>query len=790
MKKVGSQAKTHINSQPAEKSLRKGSSLQNTLAAIMILLIIISVGVRLWAIQVADGIYPPDNISSNGKSICVHINNKLYFLTNEGRLVRHVELLGVEITREPADLQLLKNGDILIGDIDKGTIMRCNDSGLSCRKIAPAGGYSINDNFKFLADEDRNLLFIADTNNHRLLVQELDGTRITKVESKSNIEYPNDMALDSDGRLWLSNTFHKKLISFKVDSGRFVETENSIKLRPSLFQKEEIDEMVKKDSPEPKGWKDLLEMIKKIQQKQEKLGKDLVHIWPRALLFDSDDNLWVAASDRLITTSGVRVFNPEGIQIKRIPLGEEAIPIDIIRAGENILIADSGLFQIFSVNTDTGAVEVFGDERFQSEVTQIGNELRKYEGIKKWAGRSIWLMGLGTIILVLVIIIQNYNARKRTARTSQADTLSKTRETGRPLTAAEEIQSEVVMKRYKIEFTGSGSEYFRIWIVNTFLTIVTFGIYAAWAKVRHRRYFYKNTILDGYSFNYTANPLAIFKGYVIVGSGLLLYYLSQVFNPVFSLVIFGLFGLIIPLLIYKSLRFFSRNSVYRNIRFRFLGALGSSYRVYLLIPLLIPFTMGLIIPYWVFLKKQYFFHNIAFGTTHNAFKGKPGPFFLVYLVMGFALSGLIVASIIFMGIFAAMLSIGASPDKADMGISIVFVMVFGYGMLLFVSTFAQQYIYAWVTNYCLKHSELGEIRFESTLNGVSLFWIRVSNIFAIVFSFGLLIPWAKVRRMRYIVDNISLIAGHDLNDFTAASEADESAYGDAATDFFDFEISL
>ena len=36
-------------------------------------------------------------------------------------------------------------------------------------------------------------------------------------------------------------------------------------------------------------------------------------------------------------------------------------------------------------------------------------------------------------------------------------------------------------------FTGSGGEYFRIWIVNVALTVLTFGIYGAWAKVRTRR---------------------------------------------------------------------------------------------------------------------------------------------------------------------------------------------------------------------------------------------------------------------------------------------------------------
>src|SRR6059058_745587 len=38
--------------------------------------------------------------------------------------------------------------------------------------------------------------------------------------------------------------------------------------------------------------------------------------------------------------------------------------------------------------------------------------------------------------------------------------------------------------RYRPEFTADPKEYFRIWIVNLALTIVTLGIYSAWAKVR------------------------------------------------------------------------------------------------------------------------------------------------------------------------------------------------------------------------------------------------------------------------------------------------------------------
>src|SRR6266404_7232639 len=70
-------------------------------------------------------------------------------------------------------------------------------------------------------------------------------------------------------------------------------------------------------------------------------------------------------------------------------------------------------------------------------------------------------------------------------------------------------------ERHPVEFTAHAGEYFRIWIVNLALTIVTLGIYSAWAKVRKRRYFYGHTRIDGESFEYRANPVAILKGRLI-----------------------------------------------------------------------------------------------------------------------------------------------------------------------------------------------------------------------------------------------------------------------------------
>src|SRR5579862_4593174 len=84
-------------------------------------------------------------------------------------------------------------------------------------------------------------------------------------------------------------------------------------------------------------------------------------------------------------------------------------------------------------------------------------------------------------------------------------------------------QSAAPLAPEQVRFTGSGAEYFGIWIVNLLLTIVTLGIYSAWAKVRRLQYFYRHTELAGSSFDFHGNPVKILIGRVIALLMLLAY---------------------------------------------------------------------------------------------------------------------------------------------------------------------------------------------------------------------------------------------------------------------------
>lgn len=168
--------------------------------------------------------------------------------------------------------------------------------------------------------------------------------------------------------------------------------------------------------------------------------------------------------------------------------------------------------------------------------------------------------------------------------------MNRTENNAAPGDEPEDIQPE------PFQFTGTGREYFGIWIVNILLTIVTFGIYSAWAKVRRQRYFYGNTRLAGHAFDYHARPKQILIGRIIVLAGLFTYNIVVNLFPLASLALLLLLFLISSLLIMRGLRFNARVTSYRTVRLDFHGRYWGAAKAYIAGPVLAAVTLGILAP--------------------------------------------------------------------------------------------------------------------------------------------------------------------------------------------------
>ena len=136
-----------------------------------------------------------------------------------------------------------------------------------------------------------------------------------------------------------------------------------------------------------------------------------------------------------------------------------------------------------------------------------------------------------------------------------------------------------------LSFEGSGAEYFKIWIVNILLVIITLGLYYPWAKVRNNRYFYANSMLEGRNFEYHATGRQLILGYLVAMSLFIIYVLIQNISPIGSGVVVLIFFTAFPWIIWRSLKFNLRMSSFSNVRFSFAGDIKGAYINYMLIPI-------------------------------------------------------------------------------------------------------------------------------------------------------------------------------------------------------------
>ena len=336
----------------------------------------------------------------------------------------------------------------------------------------------------------------------------------------------------------------------------------------------------------------------------------------------------------------------------------------------------------------------------------------------------------------------------------------------------------------RLRFIGSGSEYFRIWIVNLLLTIVTLGIYSPWAKVRTLQYFYRNTQLAGSSFDYHGSPIAILKGRAIIFVLVFAFNVLGHSSPTLPLVFLALLAAAFPWLLVRSLRFRMANSSYRGLRFAFTGKDAEGYMVFLVWPILSVFTAYLLAPLAHQRFKRYQHKNTRFGTTPFDFSGTPGNFYGVYLrTFGMAVLAIVAAGAL---IFLTGISVGKGGSHASTAIAIGISVVLMYLAMLFLTP----YFLSRLQNVVWNHTTLGEHRFQSQVGAIKLFWIFVSNAVLILITVGLFTPFARVRTLRYKLDSVTMFAAGSVDTFVAGETAKVGALGDAAVDWYDIDIAL
>lgn len=377
-----------------------------------------------------------------------------------------------------------------------------------------------------------------------------------------------------------------------------------------------------------------------------------------------------------------------------------------------------------------------------------------------------------------------------------------------------------------VRFTAAGGEYFRIWIVNLLLTLVTLSLYWPFARARRLRYFRSNTVVGGHALGFHADPWKMFRGYVLVLMVGIGYAVLSTVAPGYQWIALLGFAAIWPALWRASMQFRTYYTRWRGLSFGFVGSRRGAYSV--LLPLLLPAVLfslafvgidpeasdvdtsalrtrlnalgGLVVavfamaPWWFARLKRYQQDHWVYAQEQTRWEAAGTKLFYLLALIGVILF-LLAAALIFAGSWfianAAVTAGGAAnpqaPDAPAMMLMVVAPLLIYAVLLVGIGP----YLTARVQNLVWSNTVTERLRFHSALRARDMVAVVVTNWLLIIMTLGMYYPFAAVRLARLRLEAVTVEFRGDIERwFADQARTPKSPVGDAAGDFFGLDVGL
>jgi len=380
--------------------------------------------------------------------------------------------------------------------------------------------------------------------------------------------------------------------------------------------------------------------------------------------------------------------------------------------------------------------------------------------------------------------------------------------------APDDAVSVTGRRHLRCSFTGNAGDYFRIWIVNLLLTLLTLGLWSPWATVRKRRFLYGHTWLADANFEFHGNPVAILRGRLIAAAALGVYWFVENLVPDSAAWLVAVLLCGAPWIIARSLAFNAANSSHRGIRFRFLGTSRDvALAIWPLALLLVLFVAAshsaldalenparvagqlggvyLLLfaayPYAIARIRRLTVGKAAWGDQPFHSGLTVGKVYAIYGI-GIILCGIPLVATFLAGFFAA--TVIGMALKGSPAVFFITIPIFVLGWVGIVIVWTA-YNRSRMTNLVLGTARLSGIaQLHSAISGRKLARLYAGNLIAIVATCGLLIPWAVVRITRYRLQALSVEIDGSLATVAAAVVQVPRATGEELGEMFGFDLAL
>ncbi len=345
-------------------------------------------------------------------------------------------------------------------------------------------------------------------------------------------------------------------------------------------------------------------------------------------------------------------------------------------------------------------------------------------------------------------------------------------------------------------FSGTGGSLFGIFTMNTLLTLLTFGVYSFWGRVKIRRYLHSQTRFAGARLAFHGTGGELFKGWMKAMAIFGIPYTTLSYAGALQSntalqwgvnIVAGLLILcFIPIAIVGSHRYRMSRTSWRGIDFSFRHSAKDFLALYLKGTLFSILSLGIYYPLFdnakrAFLSSGTHFGNRAFGYTGEG-KELGAIYFKAFRVL---ILGLVTAEAVLLA--TSFLSGKVNPNQV---IDVVFwstigmvsmVVPFAFGVWFWFQAARQRYMWS--------HTTFGSARFHATMTGKDLFELKLTNLLLLLFTLGLAWPWVQTRNLQFLYYHVGLQGPLNLQQIVQdASTA--SPMGEELAGFFDTGFDL
>ncbi len=310
-------------------------------------------------------------------------------------------------------------------------------------------------------------------------------------------------------------------------------------------------------------------------------------------------------------------------------------------------------------------------------------------------------------------------------------------------------------KSYALAYNGTGSDLFKVQIVNLILCIVTLGLYYPWAKARKLGYIYNQTTFEQQPFLFTGTGNEMFRGFIKAFAFLFILYacliacaftgnmgLFQIALFLFYLIMLA----IIPLVLHGSYKYRMAKTSWAGIRFGYTGDKMELVKLFFRDLFLTIITLGIYGAWFSMNLRKYIVGHIKTGDADFYYEGDGSGYFLMNLK----------------GYFLTILTLG--------------IYIFWWQKDIF------QYF---VNNLYLRHGDKS-VRFQSTATAGGFASLLIINFLILIISFGLALPWVITRTLKFGATHIKVEGDIAFEELTQSQTDYSDATGEDMSGFFDF----